>query len=255
MASPQPAVGAVVVDFDGTVVDRDVSEEILAAFATPGWWDVDLEFQRGEIGSRECLTRQASMLRGSASDMLAFALERHHVDATFPPFVRWARARGMTVAVASDGLGFYIEPMLRAAGVGDVVIHANTFSIDFRSGVVLSFPEEHPKCRTCGVCKMSIVERYRAAHGLVAFVGEGHTDRYGAIYADVVFAKKHLTAICESGRVPYVEWASFDDVSKTLENLRHPSRRVTPERCPGWADSAGPFRLTSTVFRSTLDWL
>src|SRR5205814_1930795 len=42
-------VGAIVVDFDGTIVQEDISEEILERFAPRAWWDVDLEFQRGAI--------------------------------------------------------------------------------------------------------------------------------------------------------------------------------------------------------------
>src|SRR5207248_7750514 len=114
MPPSPPPVRAIVVDFDGTVVDEDVSEEILQAFAPREWWDIDLEFQRGEIGSRECLTRQAALLHGTQEDMLAYAVSHHRLDPTFGPFASWAHGSGITVAVASDGFGFYVEAMLRA---------------------------------------------------------------------------------------------------------------------------------------------
>jgi len=223
-----------VVDFDGTVVDQDVSEEILGAFAPPEWWDIDLEFQRGEIGSRECLTRQAALLRGTQEDMLAFAVDRYRPDPTFGPFVAWARGCGMTVAVASDGFGFYVEEMLRTAGISGVAVRTNRVSIRPHRPVVFDFPEGHPICRTCGTCKMSIVQRYRETGGPVAFVGEGHTDRYGALYADVVFAKKHLPEICRADGVPFTEWRTFDDVRAALETMDAPPGPVAPSRCPGW---------------------
>ena len=118
-------VRSVVVDFDGTIVRQDVSEEILRAFAPAEWWDIDLEFQRGKIGSRECLMRQAALLGGKEEAMMAFATGRFGVDPTFSPFVGWARGLGMEVAVASDGLGFYIEPMLRAAGILGLPVFTN----------------------------------------------------------------------------------------------------------------------------------
>ena len=37
-------IRAVVVDFDGTICPYDVSEELLAKFASPEWWEIDLEF-------------------------------------------------------------------------------------------------------------------------------------------------------------------------------------------------------------------
>ena len=60
---------------------------------------------------------------------------------------------------------------------------------------------------------------YREAHGRVAFIGEGQTDRYGALYADVVFAKDALPAYCEADGVPYLPWEHFDDIRRTLEAL------------------------------------
>jgi 2-hydroxy-3-keto-5-methylthiopentenyl-1-phosphate phosphatase len=70
--------------------------------------------------------------------------------------------------------------------------------------------------------------------GPVAFIGEGHSDRYGALYADVVFAKKHLVDICRADGVTFHPWETFDDVRTGLESLNGIPERVGPERCPGW---------------------
>jgi 2-hydroxy-3-keto-5-methylthiopentenyl-1-phosphate phosphatase len=235
MSLNRPIVGAVVVDFDGTIVSQDVSEEILRRFAPPEWWDIDLQFQRGEIGSRECLVRQASLLRGRQDDMLSFAVESHQVDPTFAPFVDWAHRAGISVSVASDGLGFYIEPMLRASGVEAMTIFTNDVGVDSEPKR-FEFPFAHPVCVGCGTCKMAIVRRYRDEVGPVAFVGEGHTDRYGALYSDVVFAKKHLVEICRADGVPYLPWENFDDVRIALASLERLPGAVDPPRCPGWID-------------------
>jgi GNAT superfamily N-acetyltransferase len=50
---------------------------------------------------------------------------------------------------------------------------------------------------------MLTATRLRQRHGPVAFVGEGQSDRYGALYSDPVFAKDALVAICEQDGVPY----------------------------------------------------
>jgi 2-hydroxy-3-keto-5-methylthiopentenyl-1-phosphate phosphatase len=83
---------------------------------------------------------------------------------------------------------------------------------------------------------MNIVLEYRKRYGPVAFVGEGHTDRYGALYADVVFAKKHLPAICEADGVPFTLWDTFDDVRSGLVRLSRIPAPVAPAICPGWTD-------------------
>jgi 2-hydroxy-3-keto-5-methylthiopentenyl-1-phosphate phosphatase len=229
---PSSIVSALVIDFDGTICPQDVSEEILDAFAPPEWWDIDLEFQRGDIGSRECVARQAELLEGSQRAMLDFALERYRLEPSFPPFVRWANGTGIEVTVASDGFGFYVEPMLRAAGLEDLTVLTNDLVLDGESPR-FAFPNGHPVCVGCGTCKMRAVIERRAS-GLVGFVGEGHTDRYGALYADVVFAKKHLVEICRRDGVPFLPWETFDDVRNGIEELTKLPGPVSPAVCPGW---------------------
>jgi 2-hydroxy-3-keto-5-methylthiopentenyl-1-phosphate phosphatase len=72
------------------------------------------------------------------------------------------------------------------------------------------------------------------APGPVAFVGEGDSDRFGALYADIVFAKDALVAWCERDGVPFVPWEDFDDVRSRLETALPLPGAVAPERCPGW---------------------
>ena len=234
MPDPSIPVRAAVVDFDGTICEHDVSEEILRAFAPPDWEDIDVEFQRGAIGSRACMVRQAALLHGSQQDMLSLAMSNYAIDPTFARFVEWARQADVEVAVASDGLGFYIEPMLRAGGVVGVTVLTNEAAIVPGERPSLSFPNAHPVCVGCGTCKMQAVQALRDRLGPVAFVGEGHSDRYGAIYADVVFAKKHLVDICRADGVAFHEWDTFDDVRAGLESLREVPGRLWPARCPGW---------------------
>jgi 2-hydroxy-3-keto-5-methylthiopentenyl-1-phosphate phosphatase len=85
---------------------------------------------------------------------------------------------------------------------------------------------------------MLAVQRFQASHGPVAFVGEGQSDRYGALYADVVFAKLGLVEICERDGVPYLPWETFDDVVAALEGLATLPGPVAPVACPGWTPAS-----------------
>jgi 2-hydroxy-3-keto-5-methylthiopentenyl-1-phosphate phosphatase len=232
MSGRAPIVTSIVVDFDGTICEQDVSEELLQAFAPAVWWGIDLEFRRGEIGSRECLTRQAALLSGTQDELLRFVVDRYPIEPSFAPFVEWARESGIEPVVASDGMGFYVEPMLRAAGVEGLRVLTNE-PLPGGPPTGFRFGNAHPECVGCGTCKMQIVQRARA-NGAVAFVGEGHTDRYGALFSDVVFAKKHLPEICRADGVPFIAWETFDDVRDSLETLSALPGPVAPPVCPGW---------------------
>jgi 2-hydroxy-3-keto-5-methylthiopentenyl-1-phosphate phosphatase len=228
-------VRAIVVDFDGTACTSDVSEVLLDVFGDPSWPMYDEMVDRGEMGLREAMHVQAAMLRGTEDGMLAYALEHCPLDPTFAPFVGWATERGLPVSLASDGYAFYIRPILETEGLGHLEVISNEMTFpDDRPTPTLRHPNGHPECIGCGTCKMLAVQRAQAALGPVAFVGEGQSDRYGALYADVVFAKLALAPICERDGVPYLPYENFNDISGALEQLEALPGPVAPVSCPGW---------------------
>ncbi|HTG46038.1 MAG TPA: HAD-IB family phosphatase [Actinomycetota bacterium] len=221
--------GAILVDFDGTACLHDVAEHLLVRFGDPSWSAFDRAWERGEMGSRDVVAAQSAMLRAPLEELVGFALEHCPIDPTLPPFVAWARSRDVPVHVVSDGFGFYVEPLLAAAGLGDVPVITN----GWRDGAIM-FPNGHEVCVGCGTCKMGAVLEAREEHGTVAFVGEGPSDRYGALYADITFAKDVLVEIAGRDGVPLVPWNDFDDVRRHLETAAELPGPVAPVRCPGW---------------------
>jgi 2-hydroxy-3-keto-5-methylthiopentenyl-1-phosphate phosphatase len=225
----------IVVDFDGTACDHDVAEHLLMEFATDDWEALDRAWERGELGSQQTVAAQSAMLGASRDALTSFATTHCRIDPTFGPFVRWARDRGIDVTIASDGFGFYIEPLLEAAAVPPLPVITNEQLWDAHDRPAgLRFDNGHPDCQGCGTCKMRAVLDRRAARGAVAFVGEGSSDRYAALYADVTFAKLALVEHCERDGVAYVPWNDFDDVRRWLETAGSLPARVAPARCPGW---------------------
>jgi 2-hydroxy-3-keto-5-methylthiopentenyl-1-phosphate phosphatase len=226
-------VRALLVDFDGTATAQDASEMLLDAFGEPGWERFDDAVDRGEIGLREAAAHQVATLRGTAEEMLAFALERTRLAPSFPAFVRWAAERRVHLTLASDGFAFYIGPILQAAGFGHLEVVTNELVFEGEHPR-LRHPNGHPECVGCGTCKMLAAIRLRERFGPIAFVGDGQSDRYGALYSDLVFAKDELVPICEQDGVPYLPWTSFDDVRDALERADELPGAVGGKRCPGW---------------------
>jgi 2-hydroxy-3-keto-5-methylthiopentenyl-1-phosphate phosphatase len=241
LAEAGAPVRAVVLDFDGAICPADVTEALLRIYGDPAWWRIEEAMRSGELSLRGALVRQASLLRGDPDEWLSYAISEHPLDPTFEPFVRWARGEGLTLAVASDGLGFYIDPMLEAAGIEGIAVHSNRFTAA-NGGMRLSFPEANAVCVGCGTCKMQVVTRHRERFGATAFVGEGYSDRYGAIFADLTFAKRHLADLCASTGIPFTRWESYEDVRGGLSNRTEPDLataegRLFPDRCPGWTEA------------------
>jgi 2,3-diketo-5-methylthio-1-phosphopentane phosphatase len=224
-------IGSVLVDFDGTACLHDVAEHLLIEFADPSWTDFDEAWDRGELDSRRVITAQAAMLDAPLERLTAYAVEHCPLDPTFAPFVAWLGERDIPVTLVSDGFGFYIEPILRTAGLDGMRVVANAWSPN--GDVRIVFANAHPECIGCGTCKMNAVLEARA-RGPVVFVGEGSSDRYGALYADLAFAKDRLVEIAAADGVPFEPWGSFDDVRERIEALDAIPGPAARERCPGW---------------------
>lgn len=230
-------VGEVIVDFDGTVCQHDVGVDLLARFgADPtrsSLAELDRAFDAGEIGLRDVLLAEAATLRGSDDELIRYATEHCPLDPTFAPFAGWLEQAGVALTVVSDGFGLHVGPMLAAAGLGGIPVVTNT-----RVDGTLAFGAPHPTCVGCGTCKKLAVERARADQGAVAFVGDGVSDRFGARYADLTFAKHTLAEHCRGEAISFVPFEDFDDVRRRLETSTDVPGPVGGEPCPGWREPA-----------------
>jgi 2-hydroxy-3-keto-5-methylthiopentenyl-1-phosphate phosphatase len=230
-------VQSVLVDFDGTACLHDVGVCLGRRFGAPGWESLGEAYERGEIGLRELISAENAMLLGTRDEMLAFALEHCPIDPTFEPFLSWLDAADVPITIVSDGSAFHVEPLLAAAGIRGlrIVTNEHRFDDDGRH-LEMRYPNAHATCVGCGTCKMqAVLDAQR--HGPVAFVGDGVSDRFAALYSDVVFAKGSLPRYCDEYGVAYVDWHDFDDVRRALEGRDMLHEPVTPDRCPGWREA------------------
>lgn len=235
------------VDFDGTACLHDASNCLLERFSDADWMAMEEEILRNRGGLRAIMAREAAMLRGTLEEMVAHNLDHCPMDPTFASFVAWADAEGHDVEIVSDGFGFNIAPLLARAGIRPLrtVTNALVAGDDGRWRIV--HPNANPTCDGCGTCKMLAVEHGRADDRIAVFIGNGISDRYAAMHADVAFAKEALVAICEEDGTPWRPWDDFDDVRRSLE-AEPPVRTdpvVGPSVCTGWmpVGAAEPWRL------------
>jgi len=87
-------IGAMIVDFDGTVCLHDVGVDLLARFGADAdrgrLAEIERAFEAGAIGLRDVLVAEAASLRGDDEDMVSFAMAHCPLDPMFAPFATWA---------------------------------------------------------------------------------------------------------------------------------------------------------------------
>lgn len=101
-------------DFDGTITTRDMSVELVKAFVKPE----DLEKARGPWDPRDWFTAMAALLPRDKDRLIRYVVDTYELRSGFMEFVDWARTKDYGLAIATDGFGFYVEPLLRACSQG-----------------------------------------------------------------------------------------------------------------------------------------
>jgi len=218
-----PLSPIVFTDFDGTITQTDVTDEILAQLAHPSWQEVEQEWTRGLIGSRECLERQIALVHASPEELDAL-IDAVPIDPTFSSFYRFTRQRGIPLYILSEGFDYVIARVLKRAGMeGPLRNGMQVFSSALRQEgrrLIPSFPHSAQPCQHgCGTCKAALLRRLGEGKHPIIFVGDGLSDRFAVAEADVVFAKRQLLAYCQEHSRSCHPFNTFADVEQALATM------------------------------------
>jgi carboxylesterase len=215
----------VLVDFDGTIAPDDPTDRLLECFAAPAWREIEAAWQSGKISSRECLSRQVSLMRATPA-----ALEQQicavKVDPGFAGFLEFCRRRGGDVTIVSDGFDRVVQAALRNARLS-VPYFANALEWRGDDQWHLGFPHAQEHCRNGSAnCKCVHADWSSLTSHIV--VGDGRSDFCMAGRADFVIAKGQLADYCRSRGQCHAAFADFKDetthISLWLENRESTAR-------------------------------
>ncbi len=199
-------------DFDGTIALCDVTDLVLQAFAAPAWEDIEAAWRLGEIDAATCMRRQIALIDAPRGALDAL-LDSVGIDTGFSAFVDWCEVNHVPLTVVSDGVDYFIRRILGKHGLGHIPVFANRL-ISTKSGLRLEHPWRKPSCSAgSGVCKCAIESAGR--HRSV-YIGDGRSDECVGPKADTLFAKDKLAAFCQRRRLPFIPFATFDDVRRRL---------------------------------------
>jgi 2,3-diketo-5-methylthio-1-phosphopentane phosphatase len=202
-----------VLDFDGTVTDKDIGDEICDRFAPPTWRDIDAAWVRNEISLPEAQRRMWALARAERDDALDHARAIGHLRPGLDRFLDGAAAQGWELWLASGGFDFYIEAILGARLSRFSRVHYNRAQF-IGGGIAVEFPHGDLACGRCAVCKGLVCDRARALAAQVWFVGDGASDRCAIGRADRVFAVSGslLERACRERDIACTSFRTLDEI-------------------------------------------
>ncbi len=207
---------AYVVDFDGTITTRDISNELAFYYGGEAYLEIENQYKRREMPIRQWLQEVAKLLPADLEMLRSKALEWARIRPGFQRFLEHAREQKSPLLVASDGFGFYIEPVLERHGLltDDIIICRNETAVGRAGALEVQYPYGHEVCRVCGNCKAAHVVGFKEEGRPVIYVGDGGNDRFGAFWSDHACARDKLAEACRENGFPFSEWTDFYDIIK-----------------------------------------
>ncbi len=197
----------VVLDWDGTVTERDTLDHVLERFGDPEIY-ARVEDELGRMLTlNEVIAHEFETVTAPLEEVVPWLLERARIR---PGFAELARAH--RPLVVSSGFHELIEPVLEREGLLEAVeLRAN--SVEPRPEGWRAHFRVAGRCEACGEpCKRGDLPR----GGEVVYAGDGHSDFCAALAADRVFATGNLARWLEERGVPFRPLTDFHALAAEL---------------------------------------
>jgi 2-hydroxy-3-keto-5-methylthiopentenyl-1-phosphate phosphatase len=210
---------AVQCDFDGTVTREEVGFILLDFFAGGNWRSVLEEYMEGRIPVGVFNKRVFAMIKEDRQTLTDFILKsgRVRVRPGLSELVPYCHRKGLEFIIVSNGLLFYIEAILREAGINGVEVFAsqNQFSVE---GMKVEYIGPDGREMTDGFKEAHTIRLLEKGYRVV-YVGNGISDIYPARRATHVFATGELLRRCREEKLACLPFDDFHDIIRGLEAL------------------------------------
>jgi 2-hydroxy-3-keto-5-methylthiopentenyl-1-phosphate phosphatase len=189
-----------VLDFDGTVTERDTLDLVLSEFGVAEVYErAEAELDAGRMTLNEVISAEFATVTAPLDEVVAYVVEHARVR---PGFADLARERHPLVV--SSGFHELIEPVLEREGVLDAVeLRANR--VDPRPD---GWRVRFRVAETCDVCGEPC-KRADLPPGEIVYAGDGHSDYCAALAADRVYATGSLARYLDERGVVFEPLTDF----------------------------------------------
>lgn len=204
------------IDFDRTITLNDSTDELMRLHNEELMLDYQAKFRRKEIRVRDYIKGLLESLKLTEEEYKRDVSRNVKVDPYFKKFMDL----GYEVRVVSAGAYENILPVFakHEIKIPERDIYSNRVSFEGRS-IEVTFPHDSNEAYE-GICKRSIVEKYKKEYRKVVFIGDGYSDIPASREADVLFAKKgrSLEKYCVENNIEHIAYETFKDIIEYVKS-------------------------------------
>jgi 2-hydroxy-3-keto-5-methylthiopentenyl-1-phosphate phosphatase len=209
----------VATDFDGTITRLDVGNEIHKSLKPEDFVALQAAYRRGEMGLKELQRRMWVDFAMGETEFRKLARKFGELREGANKFLEYCADSEIPVYVASCGIRTYIETVLDAllspkarAAIKGLQCNNAVFS-DTKLSEFIPPPSspDSPYPLDKGAWIQEI-RREKHPNSKVLGIGNGTSDRSFAGQVDQLAATEALARWCETQKVPFIAFESFDEI-------------------------------------------
>jgi 2-hydroxy-3-keto-5-methylthiopentenyl-1-phosphate phosphatase len=197
----------IVLDWDGTVTERDTLDLVLQEFGDPEVYERVESALGRTMTLNEVISEEFATVTAPLDEVVSWLLEHVRIR---PGFAELARA--YRPLIVSSGFQELIEPVLEREGLLDAVeLRAN--NVEARPG---GWRVRFRVAQTCPACGEPCKRGDLPAGVEVVYAGDSHSDLCAALAADRVFATGNLARWLRERDIPFAKLTDFRALALAL---------------------------------------
>lgn len=209
----------VVADFDGTITQKDVGNELCLEFIPDLFKSSHLDYRAGKISLRQLQKILWSNFPCSEKSFRAVARNKGNLRKGFVEFLSRCQDSQIPFYIASAGLLPYIQEVLKThldPKLLNAILEIRSNLVEFGEDKVTRFyqPEDETQDSPYPIDKGSWAQKLKQRHPgtKILGIGNGTSDRTFAGKVDTLLATESLAKWCETNKVPFTYFEDFEDI-------------------------------------------
>jgi 2-hydroxy-3-keto-5-methylthiopentenyl-1-phosphate phosphatase len=205
-------------DYDGTMTDKDFYSLLAGRYIPAGTPDYFAQYLEGRISHFEAMAAYFAFAP-TAEQQVEELLAASQADPDLGASAALLQRSGWELWVVSAGCSWYVERVLRRAGVA-ATVHSNPGHLETGHGLVLEKldPSSPYHSASVGVDKSAVVRHALRIADVVAFAGDGPPDVQPALLVQprMRFARGYLAEALRARAETFQPFSHWSEIARVL---------------------------------------